>query len=109
MKRSKFTEEQIASALRQADTGTPVGDVCRQVGTSKSVRMRNSRPVGSTAVATRRWSRAARRCAPGLEAHDTESHMRALPEICCASHCPIRSARQSRMQARAVNGRFTKT
>jgi putative transposase len=33
---SKFTEEQIAYALRQADTGTPVGDVCRQVGVSEA-------------------------------------------------------------------------
>ena len=36
MKKSKFTEEQIAYALRQADTGTPVGDVCRQVGVSEA-------------------------------------------------------------------------
>jgi putative transposase len=36
MKRSKFSEEQIAYALRQADTGTPVGDVCRQVGVSEA-------------------------------------------------------------------------
>jgi putative transposase len=32
MKRSKFSEEQIAYALRQVATGTPVGDVCRQIG-----------------------------------------------------------------------------
>ena len=36
MKKSKFSEEQIADALRQADTGTPVGDVCRQVGVSEA-------------------------------------------------------------------------
>ncbi len=29
MKRSNFSEEQIAYALRQAESGTPVGDVCR--------------------------------------------------------------------------------
>lgn len=34
MKKSKFSEEQIAYALRQADGGTPVGDVCRQLGVS---------------------------------------------------------------------------
>jgi len=33
----KFTEEQIAYALRQADTGTPVGDVGRQVGVGEAI------------------------------------------------------------------------
>lgn len=32
MKRSKFSEEQIVYALRQADSGPPVGDLCRQFG-----------------------------------------------------------------------------
>ena len=34
MKKSRFTEEQIAYALRLAESGTPVADVCRQVGIS---------------------------------------------------------------------------
>ena len=34
MKTSKFSEEQIAYALRQADSGTAVADVCRQLGIS---------------------------------------------------------------------------
>lgn len=36
MKRSRFTEEQISYALRQAESGTPVGDVCRQLGVSEA-------------------------------------------------------------------------
>jgi putative transposase len=36
MKRSKFSEEQVAYALRQAASGTPVGDVCRQLGVSEA-------------------------------------------------------------------------
>lgn len=32
MKRSKFTEEQILFALKQAGAGQPVADVCRQMG-----------------------------------------------------------------------------
>jgi putative transposase len=36
MKRSKFSEEQVAYALRQVEAGTPVGDVCRQLGVSEA-------------------------------------------------------------------------
>jgi putative transposase len=36
MKRSKFTEKQILFALKQADSGQPVGDVCRQMGISEA-------------------------------------------------------------------------
>ena len=34
MKRSKFSEEQIVYAIRQAEAGTPIGDLCRQLGVS---------------------------------------------------------------------------
>nr|AEX00417.1 TnpA3 [Comamonas testosteroni] len=36
MKRSRFSEEQIAYALRLAESGTPVIDVCRQIGVSEA-------------------------------------------------------------------------
>ena len=36
MGKRKFTEEQIAYALRQVEGGTPVGDVCRQIGASEA-------------------------------------------------------------------------
>ena len=36
MKRSKFSEEQVTYALRQAESGTPVSDVCRQLGVSEA-------------------------------------------------------------------------
>ena len=36
MKRSKFSEEQVAYALRQVEAGTPVPDVCRQLGVSEA-------------------------------------------------------------------------
>ena len=36
MKTTKFTEEQIAFALRQSDTGTKVAEVCRKMGISEA-------------------------------------------------------------------------
>jgi len=36
MKRSKFTDEQITYALRQHEAGTPVPDICRQLGVAEA-------------------------------------------------------------------------
>ena len=36
MKRSKFTEAQVAFILRQAEEGTAVGEVCRKAGISEA-------------------------------------------------------------------------
>ena len=35
MKRAAFSEEQVAYALRQAEAGTPVVEVCRKLGVSE--------------------------------------------------------------------------
>jgi len=35
VKKSRFTNEQIAFALKQADTGTPVTEICRKMGVSE--------------------------------------------------------------------------
>ena len=36
MKTSKYTEEQVAFALRQAETGTRIEEICRKVGISQA-------------------------------------------------------------------------
>jgi putative transposase len=36
MKRSRYSDEQIAYALRQAEGGSAVADVCRQMGISEA-------------------------------------------------------------------------
>ena len=35
MKRKRYTEEQIGFALRQAESGTPILDVCRKIGVTE--------------------------------------------------------------------------
>ena len=46
MKRSKFTEEQIAFALKQAETGTPVGEVIRKLGIAEQTFYRWKKKYG---------------------------------------------------------------
>ena len=36
MKRSRFSEQQIAFVLRQAEEGTPIAEVCRKAGISEA-------------------------------------------------------------------------
>jgi putative transposase len=36
MKKPRFTEQQIAQALRQAEQGTTAADVCRKLGVSEA-------------------------------------------------------------------------
>ncbi len=36
MKKPRFTEQQIAQALRQAEQGTPAAEVCRRLGVSET-------------------------------------------------------------------------
>ena len=36
MKKTRFTEEQIAYALRQAESGTAVDQICRKMGVSEA-------------------------------------------------------------------------
>jgi len=50
MKKSKFTEEQIAFALRQAETGTRVAEVCRKLGIAEQTFFRWKRKSGGLGV-----------------------------------------------------------
>ena len=51
MKRSRFTQEQIAFALRQAESGTSVGEVCRKMGVSENTFYRWKRKYEGMGVA----------------------------------------------------------
>ncbi len=51
MKRKRFTEEQIAFALRQADSGTPVDEVTRSLGISEATFYRWKKKYAGLGVA----------------------------------------------------------
>jgi putative transposase len=51
VKRSRFTQEQIAFALRQAESGTSVGEVCRKMGVSENTFYRWKRKFEGMGVA----------------------------------------------------------
>jgi len=50
MRKSKFSEEQIAMALRQAEAGTPVEEICRKLGVSQATFFRWKKVYGSLGV-----------------------------------------------------------
>jgi len=51
VKRSRYTNEQIAFALRQAEGGAPVGEVCRKMGISENPFYRWKRKYAGMGVA----------------------------------------------------------
>lgn len=50
MRKSRFTEEQIAMALRQGESGTPVAEICRKLGISEATFFRWRKRYGSLGV-----------------------------------------------------------
>lgn len=50
MKKSRYTEEQIAYALKQAETGTPVAEVLRRMGISEQTFCRWKKLYGGLGV-----------------------------------------------------------
>jgi putative transposase len=50
MRTSRFTVEQIAIALRQAEAGTPVGEICRKLEIAEATFYRWKRKLGDLGV-----------------------------------------------------------
>jgi putative transposase len=50
MRTSRFSQEQIAMALRQGEAGTPVPEICRKLGVSEATYYRWKKRYGSLGV-----------------------------------------------------------
>ncbi len=50
MRKSRFTEEQVTLALRQAEGGTPVGEICRQLEITETTFYRWKKKYGGLGV-----------------------------------------------------------
>jgi putative transposase len=51
MRKTAFTEEQVAHALRQAEAGTPVAEICRKLGISEQTFYRWKKKFAGMGVA----------------------------------------------------------
>ncbi len=60
MRASRFTEEQIALALRQAEAGTPVGEICRRLEVTEGTFYRWKKKYGGLGVSELRELRVLR-------------------------------------------------
>jgi putative transposase len=50
MRKSKYTEEQVAMALRQAEAGTPVAEICRKLQITEATFYRWKKKFGGLGV-----------------------------------------------------------
>ena len=53
--KKRFTEEQIAMALVQAEAGTPVAEICRKLQVTEQTFYRWKKKYGGLGVAELRW------------------------------------------------------
>jgi len=50
VKRKRYTEPQVVFALQQAESGTPVGEICRKMGIAEATFYRWKRRYGGLGV-----------------------------------------------------------
>src|SRR6266436_6672272 len=101
MKRSKFSEEQVASSLRQVEGSTPVGDVCRQLGVSEATFYAWKKKYAHLGVSELRRLRQLEDEKRAVEASGRRSHARQAHAVRGAAKKRVKPARR-----RALAGWF---
>ena len=94
MKKTKFTEQQIAFALRQAETGTRVVEVCRKLGISDATFYNWKRKTGNWSALQAAYRVSTRRACEVIGLHRTTYYYQA--------HRPTDSALRHRLKELAA-------
>ena len=79
MKRKRYTEEPIAFALRQAESGTPVSEIVRKMGVSEPTFYRWKKKYAGLGVAEVRR----------LKQLEEENRKSKRPSLLCSIHVPL--------------------
>ena len=74
MARKGYSEEQIGVALRQADAGTPVGEICRKLGISEPTFYRWKRKFAGLGISEIRRLKQLEDDGDGIQLLDTHRH-----------------------------------
>ena len=98
MKRKRFSVEQITTVLQQAESGVPIGDLCRQVGISEQSFLVGGGRCTATCSRVKRasssHSETSTRSSSGLSR--TCRSTRACSRMCCQKSSEARQAARGR-------------
>ena len=94
MKKKRFSVEQIPAVLQQAEAGTPIGDLCRQVGISEQTFYRWKKSYGSMLPSEARELKQLR-----------EENARLKRVVDCSCCCSAKTGRSGRSGAIAFTPR----
>jgi putative transposase len=109
MKRSRYSEEQVAYALRLAESGTPVADVCRQTGIAEATFHLWKKKYGSLGVSEVRELRQTREENARLKrlVADLALDKRSLQEVLGKKAEASSSTRAGAMDSRPLSGELS--
>jgi putative transposase len=103
MRKSRFTPEQILQALRQAESGTPVVDICRKLSVTETTFYRWKKQYGSLDTNELRELRQLREGEPAAQAGGRRPHARQDDPPGCSRKKMVSPAQRRAVVAWATN------